>query len=69
MEYIWIVILIIAYIIWAIISIKDIIDTVSYFKLSSVFDNLEEYTLTFIILHIVALFVYSLCKFIALKNQ
>ena len=69
MEYIWIVILIIAYIIWAVVSIKDFIETIDYFKFPYALRQLEGYTAAFIILHIIALFGFSLYKFIVLKNQ
>lgn len=64
MKYIWIVMLIIAYVIWFIASLKDFIKTAKQIKIKYIFDSLEEYTTVFIILHLALLFGYSLAIFI-----
>lgn len=64
MKYIWIVMLIIVEIIWFIFSLKDFIETVKLIRIKYILDSLEEYTISFIILHLVMLFGYSLCLFI-----
>lgn len=64
MKYIWIVMLIIADIIWLIASVEDFIKTARRFKIKYIFIALEEYTVVFILLHLLALFIYSLSLFI-----
>ena len=64
MKYIWIVMLIIAGIIWFVASLKDFIETARRVKIKYILDSLEEYTILFISILIVALFVYSLAAFI-----
>lgn len=70
MKYIWIIILIIAEIIWLLFSIKDAIYTYKFIKkhnhisFNEYMDWLEGYTISFIVLHLSFLFVYSLIIFI-----
>lgn len=65
MKYIWIVMLIILEIIWFIFSLKDFIATATFFKTRhNIFDSLEAYTVSFIIVHLCLLFGYSLALFI-----
>lgn len=63
MKYIWIVMLIIVEIIWFIFSLKDFINTVKLFRTIGEF-ILENYTIVFIIVNLLALFGYSLALFI-----
>lgn len=64
MKYIWIVMLIIIYVIWFIASFKDFIKTARQFKTKYILDSLEEYTLAFILFHLLGLFCYSLVIFL-----
>ena len=64
MKYIWIVMLIIADIIWFIVSLKDFIETAKQTEAKYVWDSLENYTLNFILFHLLALFGISLGLFI-----
>ena len=64
MKYIWIVMLIIADIIWLIASVEDFIETARRFKSKYILEALEEYTVWFIFVHLFALFSYSLSIFI-----
>ena len=64
MKYIWIIMLIIADIIWFIASLKDFIKTAKQFKAKYILDSIEEYTFSFILLHLLMLFGYSLALFI-----
>lgn len=70
MKYVWIVMLIIAEIIWFIFSLKDFIETIRIertrreIKIARIFDSLEGYTDSYIILHLCLLFTYSLTEFI-----
>lgn len=64
MKYIWIIMLIIADIIWFIASLKDFIETAKQIKAKYILDSLEEYTFWFIGVHLFALFSYSLVLFI-----
>lgn len=64
MKYIWIVMLIIIDIIWLIASVVDFIETVRRFRLKYIFEALEEYTVGFIVLHLLVLFVISLGLFL-----
>jgi len=64
MKYIWIVMLIITEIIWSIASLKDFIKTAKRFKIKYVWNALNGYTVGFIIVHLIALFTYSLYLFI-----
>ena len=64
MKYIWIVMLIIAGIIWFIASLKDFIKTARRFKIKYILESLEEYTVWFIFVLLFVLFVYSLSVFI-----
>lgn len=64
MKYIWIVMLIIAEIIWFIASLKDFIKTAKRLSIKRVLNSLEMYTVVFIILHLLSLFIYSLSLFI-----
>lgn len=59
--------LIIMEIIWFIASLKDFIKTARYIKIKHILDSLEEYTVGFILLHLLALFGYSLAIFIESK--
>ena len=63
MKYIWIVMLIIAYIIWFIASLKDFIKTGKQIEAKYVWDSLEDYTIMFIVMHVLALFSYSFAMF------
>lgn len=64
MKYIWIVMLIIVEIIWFIFSLKDFIETAKRIRIKYIFDSLEGYTYSFIIVHLCLLFSYSLGLFI-----
>ena len=64
MRYIWIIMLIIADIIWFIASLIDFIKTAKRFRFPFMFDALEEYTVWFILVHLLGLFIYSLFVFI-----
>lgn len=64
MKYIWIIMLIIADIIWFIASLKDFIKTAKQIKAIYILDSIEEYTFSFILLHLLMLFGYSLALFI-----
>lgn len=64
MKYIWIVMLIIIDIIWFIVSLQDFIETARRFRLKYILEALEEYTVVFILLHLLMLFGYSLGLFI-----
>ena len=64
MKYVWIVMLIIAEIIWFIFSLKDFIYTAKRYRNQNILLWLEKYTILFIVLNLMALFVYSLCLFI-----
>lgn len=64
MKYIWIIMLIIAEIIWFIFSLKDFIKTAKFFKPTAILDHLKEYTVWFVFSHLLALFGYSLYLFI-----
>ena len=64
MKYVWIVMLIIADIIWFIFSVEDFIETTRRFKIKYILEALEEYTVGFILLHVLMLFGYSLGLFI-----
>ena len=64
MKYIWIVMLIIIYVIWFIASLKDFIKTARHIKTKYILDSLEEYTLAFILFHLLGLFCYSLVIFL-----
>ena len=64
MKYIWIVMLIIIDIIWFIASLEDFIKTARQFRIKYIFEALEEYTVFFILLHLLVLFAYSLTLFI-----
>ena len=65
MRYIWIIMLIIVEIIWFIFSLKDFIETARRFRLKYILEALEEYTVVFIIIHLLALFLYSFYVFAA----
>jgi len=64
MKYIWIIMLIIADIIWFIASLIDFIDTAKTIKIKYILDSLEDYTVNFILFHLLALFGISLGLFI-----
>lgn len=64
MKYLWIIILIIIDIIWFIVSLIDFIKTARRTKINHILDELEDYTTSFMILHLIGLFVYSLSLFI-----
>ena len=64
MKYIWIVMLIVVEIIWFIFSLKDIIETATFFKAGYVVESLKVYTIIFIIVHLCLLFGYSLAVYI-----
>ena len=64
MKYIWIVMLIIADIIWLIASVEDFVKTARRFKIKCILEALEDYTVGFISLHLLMLFGYSLWLFI-----
>jgi hypothetical protein len=64
MKYVWIVMLIIADIIWLIASAEDFIETARRFKIKYILKYLEDYTVGFMLLHLLLLFVYSLSVFI-----
>jgi len=64
MKYIWIVMLIIIDIIWFIASLKDFIEATRRIKIKYIFDSLEGYTYSFIMVHLCLLFGYSLGLFI-----
>ena len=64
MRYIWIIMLIIVEIIWFIFSLKDFIETARRFRLKYILEALEEYTVVFIIIHLLALFLYSFYVFV-----
>lgn len=53
MKYVWIVMLTIVYVIWFIASLKDFIETARHYKLKYIWGELEEYTLMFIVLHLI----------------
>ena len=61
-KYVWIIILAIVYIIWSIKSILDMIET--YRKCNTFLDNLEYYTLFWLIEHIICIFIGSLAMFL-----
>lgn len=63
MKYIWIIMLIIVEIVWFIFSLKDFINTSKQFK-SNIFETLEVYSSTFIVFHLIILFLYSLYLFL-----
>lgn len=65
MKYIWIIMLIIADIIWFIASLIDFIKTAKRFRFPFMFEALEEYTDWFILGHLFALFSYSLYVFLS----
>lgn len=65
-NYVWIFMLVIAVLIWAFFSIRDIIDTVrntDKVYLYRVFILFEEYTQWFIIVILVSLFISSFAAF------
>ena len=64
MKYIWIVMLIIVDITWFIASVEDFIETARRFKIKYILEYLEDYTVGFILLHLLLLFAYSLSVFI-----
>ena len=64
MKYIWIVMLIIIDIIWFIVSLKDFVETARRIRIKYILESLEEYTVGFILLHLLMLFGYSLGLFI-----
>lgn len=64
MRYIWIVMIIILEIIWIITSAKDFVKTCRNYKINLLLDNLDWYTLAFILVHLIALFGYSLSLFV-----
>lgn len=64
MKYIWIGMLIIAEIIWFIVSLKDFIETARHIRIKYILDSLAGYTVGFIFGHLFALFSYSLYVFI-----
>lgn len=73
MKYVWIIMLGILYISWAIMSVKDCIDTYRYVReciiefhgpIKRFLLGLQLYTIIFVIIHIVALFVYSLSQYV-----
>ena len=63
MKYIWIAMLIVIYIIWFIASFKDFIETIKQIEIKYVWDSLEDYTIFFIVMHVLALFSYSFAMF------
>lgn len=56
--------LIIIDIIWFIVSLKDFIETARRIRIKYILESLEEYTVGFILLHLLMLFGYSLGLFI-----
>lgn len=60
MKYVWIVMLALAYIFWSFKSIKDIWETVRFFKLQYVLDNLSGLTILWIVYHVIIIFGISL---------
>lgn len=64
MKYIWIIMLIIVEIVWFIFSLKDFINTSKQFKIKYIFETLEVYSSTFIVFHLIILFLYSLYLFL-----
>jgi hypothetical protein len=56
--------LIIIDIIWFIVSLKDFVETARRFRLKYILESLEEYTVGFILLHLLMLFGCSLGLFI-----
>ncbi len=75
MKYVWIVILAILYISWAIMSVQDCIEAYKFArddyypaiyrsKKRQFLASLHLYTVIFIILHVVILFVYSLSQYV-----
>ena len=62
MQYVWIVMLAIAWLIWCVASVVDFVRTTKQFK--NPFEAIEEYTMFFILSHIVALFIYSLYLYV-----
>ena len=64
MKYIWIVMLIIIDIIWFIVSLEDFVETARRIRIKYILESLEEYTVGFILLHLLMLFGYSLGLFI-----
>ncbi len=64
MKYVWIVMLIIIYIIWFIASLIDFIKTARQFNIKYILGALEEYTVGFIVLHLLVLFGISLGLFL-----
>lgn len=63
MKYIWIIMLIIADIIWFIASLINFIKTAKRFGFPFMFEAVEEYTILFIFSHLAILFGYSLVLF------
>lgn len=56
--------LIIADIVWCAASVEDFIKTARRFKIKCILKALEDYTVGFILLHLLMLFGYSLWLFI-----
>jgi len=67
MEYIWIIILAVIYIIWLIDTIIDVIDCHSKLKFYYAISSYKPSTCFFITVHLLALFTYSLCLWGGIK--
>jgi len=67
MEYIWIIILALIYIIWLIAVISDLIKCHSTWIFLAAIGYYKSSTWFFIILHLIALFTYSLCLWGGIK--
>jgi len=67
MEYIWIIILALIYIIWLIAVISDLIECHSTWIFLAAIGCYKSSTWFFIILHLLALFTYSLCLWGGIK--
>ena len=64
MKYIWIIMLIIIDIIWFIFSLKDFIYAAKRYRNKNILLWLKNYTISFIVLNLMASFFYSLYLFI-----
>lgn len=60
MRYVWIVMLIIIYVLWLIAVVKDVYEGIGYHYKMFKCLYLEWYSYVFVIMHILALFLYSL---------
>lgn len=64
MKYLWIAMLVLAYIFWSFKAIKDIWETVRFFKLQYVLDNLSGLTILWIVYHVIIIFGISLSMYL-----